>query len=106
MGFIKSVLREELSNSEKMLEDYRNALKSNKGGCLVKKKIRGRNYWYLAVREGNKVKFSYKGRDVSQKDLAALVKAKEIRKKHKELMRGLKLRIKYLRKSLRGKEDV
>ncbi|MFA6294440.1 MAG: hypothetical protein WC637_21800 [Victivallales bacterium] len=66
----------------------------------------GRNYWYLAVREGSKVKFSYKGRSVSQQDLAAIEKGNAIRKKHKELMRDLKIRIKYLRKSLRGKEDV
>ena len=106
MGFIKSVLGEELDNSLKMLEGYSGALKSNQGGCFVKKKIRGRVYWYLAVREGRKVKFIYKGKNVSRQDLAALEKAKAIRKKHKELMRDLKNRIKYLRKSLRGKEDV
>ena len=106
MGFIKSVLSEELDNSLKMLEGYRNALKSNQGGCLVKKMIRGRAYWYLAVREGRDVKFIYKGKKVSRQELASLGKAKIIRKKHKELIRDLKNRIKYLGKALRGKEDV
>jgi hypothetical protein len=106
MGFIKSVLSEELDNSLKMLEGYRDSLKSNQGGCLVKKKIRGRVYWYLAIREGRKVNFIYKGKNVSRQDLAALEKAKAIRKKHKELIQDLNKRVKYLRKSLRGKEDV
>lgn len=106
MGFIKSVLSEELDNSLKMLEGYRDALKSNQGGCLVKKKIRGRIYWYLAVREGRKVKFIYKGKKISQQDLAELERGKKLREKHKKLIRDLNKRIKYIRKSLRGKEDV
>lgn len=106
MGFIKSVLREELDNSVKMLEGYRDALKSNPGGCLVKKKIGGKNYWYIAVREGRKVKFIYKGKNFSRQDLAALEKSRKLRNKYKELMRDIKNRIKYLRKVLHGKEDV
>ncbi len=106
MGFIKSVLSEELDNSLKMLEGYRNALKANKGGCLVKKRIRGRIYWYVAVREGRKVRFLYKGRKFSRQEMAELERVKNLRKKHKELIRDLNNRIKYLRKALRGKEDV
>ena len=106
MGFIKSVLKEELGNSENMLKSYQEALKSNPGGCFVKKNIRGNFYWYLAVREGGKVKFKYKGKKLSKENITDLEKSKKLRGKHKSLIIELKKRIKYLRKSLRGKEDV
>jgi len=106
MGFIKSVLQEELENSVKMLEDYQDAVKSRPGGCFVRKRIRGGNYWYLAVREGRKVKFIYKGKKLLSQEVAALEKSKNLRRKHKVLILELKKRIRYLRRALRGKEDV
>ena len=106
MGIIKGVLKEELDNSIQMKKDYEKALNSYPGGCFVKKQISGHIYYYLAVREGKKVKFIYKGKKISQEDKEGLEKSKRLRKKYKELIQQLNKQIKYLRKSLRGKEDV
>lgn len=106
MGVIKGVLKEELENSIRMKKDYKKALRSYPGGCFVQKRIRGHRYYYLAIREGKKVRFIYKGKRLSKEDLARLEKSKQMRKKYKNLIRKLDRQIKYLRKALRGKEDV
>ena len=43
---IKELLKEELANSLRMERDYRRALAKLPRGCLVKKIIRGRAYYY------------------------------------------------------------
>jgi len=106
MGVIKGVLREELENSIRMKKGYEKALKSHPGGCFVQKEIRGHRYYYLAVRIGKKVKFIYKGKKLSKEDVANLNKSKQLRKKYKELIKKLNKQIKYLRRALRGEEDV
>ena len=106
MGIIKGVLKEELSNSIKMKANYEKALKKHPGGCVVKKSIKGHSYYYLAVREGKKVRFIYKGKEISSADKNALKKSKSLRLKYKKLIRKLNKQIRYLRVVLRGKEDV
>ncbi len=106
MGIIKGVLKEELENSIRMKKDYKKALKSHPGGCFVQKEIRGHKYYYLVVRDRKKVKFIYKGKRLSKEDIAKLEKSKRLRRKYKQLIQKLNKQIKYLRKSLRGKEDV
>jgi len=106
MGVIKGVLKEELENSIRMKKDYEKALKLHPGGCFVQKKVRGHKYYYLVIRDGRKVKFIYKGKQLSKEDIAKLKDSKRLRKKYKELIQKLNRQIKYLRKTLRGKEDV
>lgn len=106
MGIIKGVLKEELENSIRMKKDYEKALKAYPGGCFVQKQISGHKYYYLAVRNGRKVKFIYKGKKLSKDDIAKLEQSKQRRKKYKQLILKLNRQIKYLRKALRGKEDV
>jgi len=106
MGIIKSVLKEELHNSIKLKGQYQKALKRYPGGSFIQKEIRGRKYIYLAVRDGKKVKFMYKGKKLSKNDIEELKRSRSMRLKYKQLIRKLNKRIKYLRKVLRGKEDV
>ena len=106
MGIIKGVLKEELENSIRMKRDYEKALKLYPGGCFVQKKIKGYKYYYLVVREGQKVKFIYKGKRLSKDETDKLNKSKRLRRKYKQLIQKLNKQIRYLRKSLRGKEDV
>ncbi len=106
MGIIKGVLREELSNSIRMKKNYEKALIKHPGGCFIKKSIKGRNYYYLAVRVGKKVRFIYKGKEISSADKDALKKSKQLRVKYKKLIQKLNKQIKYLGSVLRGKEDV
>lgn len=106
MGLIKGVLREELNNSLQLKDSYNKELKKRPGGSIVEKRIRGHKYYYLAFREGGKVRFVYKGKTFSSGFLAELEKSNRLRKKYKELIRQLNARIKYLRKALHGKENV
>jgi len=59
MKVIKSVLKEELANSLAMKRDYERELARLPKGSLVKKKIKGHEYYYLQVREKGKVKDSF-----------------------------------------------
>ncbi len=106
MGIIKGVLKEELENSLRLKKNYEKALKEYPGGTFIKKTIKRHEYYYLALREGKKVKFVYKGKKLSKSDIVELEKSKQLRIKYKKLIQQLSRRIKYLKKALRGKEDV
>lgn len=106
MGIIKDLLKEELGNSIRIKGDYKETLKKFPGGSIIKKKIRGHRYYYLAFRDGKKVRFIYKGKKISKDGLVELRKSKNLRLKYKKLIEKLNKRIKYLRKALRGKEDA
>jgi len=106
MGVIKGVLKEELENSIRMLKRYEQELKKYPGGSFIQKEIRGHKYYYLAIREGKKVHFIYKGKSLSKQDKATLEKSRRMRKKTKAFIQKLKKRIIYIEKTLRGKEDI
>ena len=106
MGVIKGVLKEELENSIRLKKGYEKALKKYPGGSLIEKEIKGYKYYYLAYRDGNRVRFIYKGKKLSKEFVAELKKSKQLRAKYKKFIHQLNKRIKYLRKSLRGKENV
>jgi hypothetical protein len=61
LKIIKGVLEEELKNSLRMQAEYEKALAALPRGVLVKKFVKGHQYCYLMMREGNKVRFEYKG---------------------------------------------
>ena len=105
MKVIKSVLREELANSLAMKKDYERELAKLPKGSLVKKKIKGHEYYYLQVREKGKVRFIYKGK-LSDKEIQKYKQAKEYRAKYRKLLSEIKKQIKFLRSTLRGKDSV
>jgi methyltransferase-like protein len=100
---IKGVLEEELQNSIRMKKQYQQALDKLPKGSLVEKKIKGRKYYYLAVRESNRVKFIYKGK-ISEEEKKKHIEAKELRAKYRKLISGLDKQISFLKKALRRKE--
>jgi len=105
MRIIKGVLKEELVNSVRMKKNYEQALDDLPRGCLVKKYIRGHKYHYLAVREGEKVKYAYKGK-MPDSEVNKYEEAKKLRAKYRNLLSQSKKQIKFLKKVLRGKESV
>ena len=105
MGVIKGVLKEELANSMRMQGDYERELKKLPKGSLVKKRIKGREYYYLLMREDGKVKFIYKGK-VSGEEIKKYKEVKELRARYRNLLSKVKKQVKFLRSSLRGKESV
>lgn len=100
MGPIKSVIKEELANSYKLKQQYERALKKLPKGCLVRKNISGKDYYYLAVREGQKVKYLYKGK-LSAKEIKKYDRIKKDRKKYRALLSEANKQIAFLERSLR-----
>ena len=103
---IKGVLREELRNSRRMLGRYEKALAKLPRGSLVKRKIKGHEYYYLIFRENGKVRSVYQGKSVPERDILKYRKAKERRAEYRKSLSQLKKQIRFLERALRGKEDV
>ena len=106
MKVIKSVLEEELANSLAMKKNYERELAKLPKGSLIKKKVKGHEYYYLVIREDGKVKFTYKGKKVSDKEIEKYENAKEYRAKYRKLLSELKKQIKFLKGTLRGKKSI
>lgn len=104
MGVIRGVLQEELDNSEKIVARYQEEIDKLKG-ALVKKKVGNKCYYYLAVREGKKVRFIYKG-VASEAKKNEFKRNKKKVKQYKDMVKKAKEQIKFLGRALRGKEAV
>jgi hypothetical protein len=105
MAVLKGVLKEELSNSLRMKNKYEQALKRIAKGALASRVIKGHKYYYLAKRVGEKVNYEYIGKISDAKKLE-YEDARKYRDKFKKLLSKVKMQIKFLKRSLRGKESV
>ena len=105
MGVIKGVLKEELNNSLQMKKNYERELAKLPKGSLVKKKINGHEYYYLVVRIGQKITFTYKGKPAKE-EVKKYKEAKKYRAKYRSLLSQIKKQIKFLKGTLRGKESI
>ena len=104
-GVIKGVLKEELKNSYRMKKGYERELKNLPPGNVAIKKIRGNYYAYKVARDGDKVKFEYKGKS-SEEAYKKHHEAKEMRAKYRSFLSQSKKQIRYLKGALRGKEAI
>ena len=103
---IKGVLKEELANSLRMKKRYERELAKLPKGSLVKRNIKGHEYYYLVYRENGKFKSIYKGKSVRDEDLKKYQEAKNLRSKYRKALSQLKKQIRYLKGVLRGKEEI
>lgn len=104
MGVIKGVLKEELQNSLDMQKRYREEIARVKG-CLIKKKIGSRYYYYIAKRQGNRVRFIYQG-PISPEIKKKHAEQRKMLGKYRKLLLQVEGQIKFIRRALRGKETV
>ena len=104
-GPIKGVLKEELTNSRRLKKSYEREISKLPKGSLVKKIIKGHEYFYLLIREGRKVRFIYKGK-VSEAELKKYREVKQYRAKYRKLLSQVKKQIRFLKSNLRGKESI
>ncbi len=84
-----------------MRRRYEQALRKLGKGSLVLKRISGHPYYYLAVREGERVRFRYLGKLSAQQRDARLAQHRK-RGQYRHLLREVKQQIKFLERSLRG----
>ncbi len=99
---IKGVLQEELQNSLQMKKRYEEELEKLPKGSLIKKKIKGHDYFYIVLREKGKVKFVYKGSKLSLDIVEKYAEAKKLRAKYRNSLSQLKKQISFLKKSLKN----
>lgn len=102
---IKSVLREEQDNSRRMQELYEKELAKLPRGSLVKRRIRGHEYYYLVYREAGKVRSIYRGQPAAA-EIARYHAARDQRAKYRKLLSKVKRQVRFLRGVLRGKESI
>jgi len=105
MGVIKGVLKEELKNSLRIKRGYESAIKKLPKGSIVSKNIRGHKYYYLVSKKNGKMIYKYMGK-ISIEEIKKYVDAKKQRAKYMKLLNQVKRQIKFLRRSLRGKESA
>lgn len=96
---VKSVLSEELENSERLLMRYRQAIAALPHGSLVAKKIKGGVFYYLAYRKGAKVHFDYKGK-LSAREIVDFKQAASQKAKYRGLISDLKKQLIFLKRAL------
>ena len=80
----------------RLKQAYEAALNSLPKGCLVTKHLKGHKYYYLAKREGRRVRYIYKGK-ISQGEINIYKQAKKYRAKYRKLLSQVKRKIKHLR---------
>jgi hypothetical protein len=102
---IKGVLREELENSLRMQERYKEELSRLPRGSLSKRIIKGHEYYYLVYREDGKVRSEYKGKS-SPEEIAEYEVAKKKRAQYRKQLSKVKKQIRFLRGALRGNESI
>ena len=102
---IKEVMAEELANSRRMERDYAAALARLPKGNLIRKKIKGRDYFYLQRREGAKVRFDYV-RKPSPAVVEKYRKAKAARVQYRGLLAQVRLQIRFLERIVRARQAV
>lgn len=105
MMSIKSVLREELDNSLRMKERYEEELAALPKGSLVKRIIKGQEYYYLVYREDSKVQSKYHGKS-NPEEIAKYAEAKVKRAQYRQQLSKVKKQIKFLKGTLRGNESI
>jgi len=83
---VRDIIREEYSRLIELKKKYVQELATLPKGSISKKKIKNHNYYYLAYRSKEKVKFDYLGKE----DASKLKETREHLKRRKELEQKLK----------------
>ena len=102
---VKGVLKEELQNSLELKKLYEKKLANIPKGCLVKKVIKGHEYYYIAKRVGRKVNFVYKGH-LDKEQIKEYNDAKIIRQKYRKLLSEVNRQIKFIKGALRERKKT
>ena len=102
---LRDILEEELANSLRMEASYVRALAGLPVGSLVKRRIKGHEYYYLVFRAQGKVRSEYRGRPV-RAEIRRYREARTLRAKYRQLLAQCRRQIAFLRRTLRGQAAV
>jgi hypothetical protein len=105
MDIMKGLAREELENSIRIKKAYEDALKNLPKGALSRKKINGKEYYYLFYRESpKKVRSRYLGK-LSDKEVKKYQEKIRKRREYERLVREAKQQIEFFRRVLGVRRD-
>lgn len=104
MNIIKRMLKEELQNSIKIKQRYVSALGKIPKGSLREKKVKGRAYYYLNIREGSKVKSPYLGK-LSREEIKKYEEDRKKKEQYRQAIKELSGQIKYLKRIINVKSE-
>jgi hypothetical protein len=93
MSALQDIIREEYSRLIELKKRYVQELATLPKGTISKKKIRNHNYYYLAYRRKDKVKFDYLGKEDAPKlkeTRAHLKRRTELEQKLKQVIGSIK----------------
>lgn len=99
---IRELLQEELENSLRMEQSYLKALGALPVGSLVRRRIKGHEYFYLVYREQGRVRSVYRGRPPAE-ELKRYRSARDQRRRYRGLLAQCRQQIVFLRRMLRAK---
>lgn len=105
MDIMKGLAREELENSMRIKKNYEDAIKGLPKGSLSKKRINGREYYYLFYRESpNKVRSRYLGK-LSDEEAKEYQEKIRKRRAYEKLVREARQQIAFFRRVLGVRRD-
>ncbi len=103
--FIIGVLKEELENSIRARDAFIRAMEKLPQGSLVRKVIGGHPYYYLAQRDGGKVRFNYVGK-LNVSELKRYGDAKKFRIRYRRQISEIDKQIKFIKKIINGQKSA
>ena len=106
MNVIQGFLKEELANSLAMKASYERELSKLPKGSLIKKQVKGHEYYYVVLREKGEVRFIYKGKQLDEVEIQKYREAREYRARYRKLLSEVKQQIRFIRSALRGNKSA
>lgn len=103
MEFLVNILKEELSNSKRMVKLYQKELKSLPKGNIYKKNIGGHSYYYLQYKENNEQICKCLGK-LNKKKINEYKKINDKRKQVQANLKEVKKQVKVLGHLLNDKK--
>ena len=100
MKILNDILQEEKERLLELEKMYKSKIKQLPKGSLIKKNIKGHEYYYLNYRVDKKQVFQYIGK-LSEKEVKDLVTKIEERRKFEKFLRQVKKDIKEIEKKIK-----
>ncbi len=102
---IREILAEELERVTQLKAQYEADIAKLPKGKLVKKHIRGQEYYYRQYRENCRVHYPYLGK-LSAAEISECQQAYTDRQRYLAMIKELKERIRFLERALRGRNKT
>ncbi|MDD5638175.1 MAG: hypothetical protein PHD84_10250 [Atribacterota bacterium] len=100
MKILNDILQEEKERLLELEKIYKSKIQQLPKGSLIKKNIKGHNYYYLNYRSYKKQVFKYIGK-LSEKEVNDLVSRIKERRKYEKFLRQVKKDIKEIEKKIK-----